>query len=219
MARAPIECQRVIAQVAANYHFREPPKAFVTLQELINDALRLLWDFISNLFHLTPSPSDNRVMADWIKQAWYCVGILCVIALIYVITLRLIKMFERARAASASVNSVSKIMNSADWRSEAERLGSREDWRFACRALYMSGLRLLDESRILVYSPSRTNYECWRALAKHNNLQANFGCMTEITDRIWFGNSIASRSDFEQCLKCLQNIVDENALTGDSVHE
>jgi Domain of unknown function (DUF4129) len=151
-------------------------------------------------------PSDTRAVSNLIKNIWYLVGFLCVLVLIYLLAFNFWRRFKRTSVPSLNAVTVSKLIMSEDWRNEARRLAEESNWRAACRALYMSCLRMFDEAAILPFAVSRTNYEYWYALAKEKGIQTNFRQLANVVDQTWFGKQVASQPDFEQCSKLLDDI-------------
>jgi hypothetical protein len=195
-----------IADVSRHYHFRETPQGLTAAQEWITNLLHWLSDLLARLFALAPMPSDTRAVSNLIKNIWYLVGFLCVLVLIYLLAFNFWRRFKRTSVPSLNAVTVSKLIMSEDWRNEARRLAEESNWRAACRALYMSCLRMFDEAAILPFAVSRTNYEYWYALAKEKGIQTNFRQLANVVDQTWFGKQVASQPDFEQCSKLLDDI-------------
>jgi hypothetical protein len=200
-----------IADVSQHYHFQEMPGMVTNLQEWFTNFARWLADLLARLFSLTPIASDTRAFGDAIKHLWYVVGFLCALGLLYVVVRRTWEVLSKASAAQAGVQSASKILDSADWMKEANQLADQGDWRFACRALYMACLRMLDEAGVLAFGASRTNYEYWYALQKEKEIQMRFRELADVIDQSWFGNRDVGRPDFRKCSELLKEIAQEIA--------
>jgi hypothetical protein len=198
-----------IADVSQHYHFQEMPGVVTNLQEWISNAIRWLVDLLARLFSLTPMTSDTRAFGDVMKHIWYIVGFLCALALILVIAKRAWDAMRGSAGKAGGVQGVTRTMNAGDWKKEANLLADKGDWRFGCRALYMSSLRLLDEAGVLSYGPSRTNYEYWYALKKEKGIQQHFRELADVIDESWFGNRTVGQGEFKKCSTLLTDIEQE----------
>src|SRR5207302_11114168 len=83
---------------------------------------------------------------------------------------------------------------------EAGQLAEKQEWKNACRALYLSVLRLFAERDICEFMPARTNYEYYYVLARYPGLQGGFEDLATRVERIWFGGAEALSSDYDTCL-------------------
>ena len=198
-----------IADVSQHYHFQEMPGVVNNLQEWMTNAIRWLADLLSRLFSLSPMASDTRGFGDLMKHIWYVVGFLCALALILVIVKRTYDMLRGVAGKAGTVQGVTRIMNSGEWKREADKLAEQSNWRMACRALYMSTLRLFDEASVLSFGPSRTNYEYWYALKKEKEIQKHFRELADFIDESWFGNRDVGQTDFKKCSSLLTEIETE----------
>jgi hypothetical protein len=185
------------------------PGVVTNLQEWITNAIRWVADLVSRLFSMTPMASDTRAFGDVIKHLWYVVGFLCSLALLYVIFRRSWELLRKSGAGAAGAQGTTRIMDSSDWRKEANKLAEQGNWRFGCRALYMASLRIFDEAGVLSFGPSRTNYEYWYALQKEKAIQKHFRELADVIDESWFGNRSAGQADFRKCAMLLEEIEKE----------
>lgn len=198
-----------IADVSQHYHFQELPGAISNMQEWITSAIRMIAEMIAKLLSITPAASDTRGFGDAMKWVWYIVGFLCFLAIVYVVISRTWQILRKNSSGTGGVSKSSRIFDSADWKKEASDLAAKADWRYGCRALYMSSLRKLDEAGVLSFGPSRTNYEYWYALQKEKTIQKLFREMANVIDESWFGNRNAGQSDFDNCSNLLAQIESE----------
>lgn len=73
----------------------------------------------------------------------------------------------------------------------------------------MSCLHLLDENKIAVFAPTKTNYEYFYTLKQKPTIAVHFRPLVDTVELIWFGNKEAEESDYIDCLNLLTDI--ENA--------
>ena len=92
------------------------------------------------------------------------------------------------------------LLNADSWKQQGEALATKLAWREACRALYFSLLKRLDEKGVAEYMPTRTNYEYWYALARNKTIALQFREIANIVEASWFGNRSASNVDYQHLL-------------------
>ena len=197
-----------IEQVASGYRYNKPPDLLVTVQELVARFLRFLYDLLNMLHINAPGLTDSHAVSNVLRVILVFLGIACLTALVVVLARRVKQIRltnERTKIVGASA---SRLLTADDWQAEAERLAAGAQWREACRALYFSLLRLLDERGILQFSPTRTNYEYFYALVRKKELAETFRTLVSLVESTWFGNYHAERGDYDRCKQLVQAAID-----------
>jgi hypothetical protein len=59
----------------------------------------------------------------------------------------------------------------------------------------------LDEQKILVYTPTRSNYEYYYALHGKGGLQGGFRKLADLVEELWFGNRQAGQEEYDSCVQ------------------
>jgi hypothetical protein len=192
----------IIQDVAKNYRYHKPPGFIIFIQDLITKLMRLLSDFLSSLHFYVPA-HDTRMVGNLLKFAWFGAGAIGVLAVSYYAWRRL-KQLKIADQNAKRGQTASEIFLNADaWRKQADELAAKKEWKEACRALYFSLLKRLDEKGVVEFMPTRTNYEYWYALARHKPIAVPFRQIANIVESSWFGNRNATTDDYDQCVEFL----------------
>jgi hypothetical protein len=194
-----------IADVAGRYHYHKPPEFLVYLQEMLSRILRFIKDLLEQLHLFNSDFSDTRMVGNLMQVLLYAAGTLCALIIIYLVFMRMTKLTQMSRLARAGATNSQMLLTSQGWLAEAKSLAEKEHYKSACRAAYLSFLRLLDEQEIAPFSPTRTNYEYWYQLNKSREIQVAFGNLADIVELVWFGNKQAVRADFERCLELIES--------------
>lgn len=194
-----------IADVASRYHYHKPPELLVYMQELLSRILRFIKDLLEQLHLFNSDFSDTRMVGNLMQVLLYAAGTLCALIIIYLVFMRMTKLTQMSRLARAGASNSEMLLTSEGWLSEAKSLAEKEHYKSACRAAYLSFLRLLDEQKIAPFSPTRTNYEYWYQLSRSREIQIAFRNLADIVELVWFGNKQAERTDFERCLELIES--------------
>ena len=205
-----------IAEVASRYHYHKPPEFLVYLQELLSRILRFIKDLLEQLHLFNSDFSDTRMVGNLMQVLLYAAGTLCALIIIYLVFMRMTKLTQMSRLARAGATNSEMLLTSQGWLAEAKSLAEKEHYKSACRAAYLSFLRLLDEEEIAPFSPTRTNYEYWYQLSKSREIQVAFRNLADIVELVWFGNKQAVRADFEHCLELIESARPAIARLGES---
>lgn len=195
----PVDITPIITEVAKQYHYTKPIGALVFLQEHVLLALRWLHDFFENFHIFTPGTADTHAAATVMQALLLTAGIGCVALLACFMWKRMGQLSSQSQLAKRGAAAFSKVLDSAGWQAEANAAAAQEEWKQACRSMYFALLLKLQEHEILTFSPTRTNYECWYALASKKRLARLFREMAEVVELVWFGNQLAEKSDYERC--------------------
>ena len=198
-----------IATVAMGYKFHEPPHLLVVLQDQIAVCLRWLTDLLYSLKVVLPGIADTRAVGNFIEWFLYAGGLVSALALISLVWLTLQKLQTKGSVASSSTQDRESTFDYALWLQEAQRLASTGDFKSATRAIYLSLLRLLDESNISAFAPTKTNYEYFHALSAYPRIQFTFRQLASRIEEIWFGQHLTSQDDYILCVKNLEMVRDE----------
>jgi hypothetical protein len=189
-----------IAEVAKNYDYKEPPSFLVMFQDWIAYVLRTISDFLGSFKIIIPGLSDVSTVSSIMQFLLYLAGIAAAGAVMYLVWNRLGYLNTQTQLARGGKAITQSLLDSAGWRNEAGELATKAEWRDACRAIYLSLLRLLSEKHIAEFAPTRTNYEYFYMLASHPRLQHGFREVASRVESIWFGGADASESDYQYCL-------------------
>jgi Domain of unknown function (DUF4129) len=198
-----------IAQVAMSYNYKKPPDLLVKIQEWIEKALRWLSDWLNSIQIKVPGLTDSRMASTVLQVILWLIGVVCLILLLVALWNHLKQLKLQTQLARKGQTISGQLLNASAWRSEGERLAAGGNFKEACRASYFSALRLLDEEKIVEFSPTRTNYEYWYALAKTKKLAQNFRALAYLVEMVWFGNRQADKADYEESMSLLKLIESE----------
>ncbi len=194
-----------ISDVAKHYHYHKPPEFLVYVQEMLSRVLRFLKDLFEQLHLFNSGFSDTRMVGNLMQILLYIAGGLCALIVIYLVFSRMTKLTQMSKLARGGALESERLLTSEGWLSEARELAEKQHFKAACRAAYLSFLRLLDESQIAPFAPTKTNYEYWYQLSKNREIQSTFRKMADTVELVWFGNKNAGREDFEHCLDLIED--------------
>lgn len=219
------DVSQIVEEVARAYDYRQPPGILVKLQELIDDAMRAIQDFLNALTVRIPGVGDTSLIGNIMQIVVIVIGCACVVLVMYALFKRLRNLQKQKQLSSGGAVVLELELDSKGWQAEAERLAQKKEYREALRALYFSFLRRLDEVEILKFSPTRTNYEYWYALARNKQMQQDFRDLADIVEDSWFGWLQPTNQDYERSLakvKTLDQLISSEvasrpASTGDAV--
>lgn len=194
-----------IAEVSKNYLHHETPGWLVRWQELLQQLQQWwyeLWERIFNSQHGS-GPTDSRGFSTLLQYGLYVAGLIAFVGICYLLWRRVLRLNEEKISTTRGASSMEKILDSEGYRQEAERLASAENYKGACRALYLCLLQYMHEKTVAVFAPAKTNYEYRYLLLSYPTLQSSFMELAEIVEVVWFGNKTAERSDYAECLEIL----------------
>ncbi|MBI1269641.1 DUF4129 domain-containing protein [bacterium] len=198
----------VLEELSKEYNFQETPEFIKSLQHLWSELMRIINDLLRH-FRPIQGPTDTSALSDLLQIGLIIAGCLSVGLVIFLAVNKINKAKKLSNAAFKGAEEVEELLDSAGWRRRAKELKDRNDWNKACRALYLSVLYLLDEKSVLSYTPTRSNYEYWYALAARKEIQASFRELADRVDLIWFGEYTASAADYQTCQDLSQLIENE----------
>lgn len=104
----------------------------------------------------------------------------------------------------ASINHVS----TAGWLQRAQKFKQQANYREACRCLYMATLQQLNDRQLVPHQLSRTDREYLQSIQNLPHPQP-YELLLLTHEQLYFGNTQASLSLFEQCQQAYQQIKDE----------
>lgn len=198
-----------IARVALGYKYHAPPGFVVIVQNWIEQALRFLYEWLLSLRIMAPGLTDFS-FASRIMQAVLCLaGVGCLVMIFYVFFTRWQTILAKGDQLRHGEISSTPLLNAADWLSESKRLAAFSNFKEACRAAYFASLHLIDENQILAFSPSRTNYEYYRALGRGTKIADTFHTLIDRQENIWFGSKTATEADYLVCSQAFEQIRSE----------
>lgn len=204
----------IISEVSKNYQYRKPPDALVFIQDMIEKLRRYLLDLLSQLHLVMPDYQTKTSMVGNVMQFVLIIaGILAVGLLVWLVYRRLTLLNAQAMLAKRGQLASDEIKDADAWKRHATELADQRDYKLACRALYMSLLKRMEQKEVLEFVPTRTNYEYWYALARNKSLAVMFRELANVVEASWFGNRMAGEDDYRQCLKLLSDAEGEiNAI-------
>ncbi len=197
------DVSKPLTEMAGDYQFKDPPQFLVSLQDFIQRLLRNLIDFLRQFKIDFGNIADTRSVGDFMQIIIFIALVLVLGLVVYTLSLRLRHLQKQAQLARVGLASGMEILDSNTWKLKAEEHAGKENWKDACRALYMSSLYLMDERGVLNFIATRTNYEYYYALSSHKKIRPVFRDLVNIVEGIWFGNEQAQQDDFENCKKLL----------------
>ena len=198
-----------LSKVSSHYHFHRPPAFVDTLREWLGKLARMLHDTLNELFGQHGSSMDSRSLSALLQVLVYVLGIAAAIAVVYLLTRKLAAAGQEAAQTVRGATTVEEILDAAGWRKQADKLAEKQDYRGACRALYLCLLQDFDEHGIAKFAPTKTNYEYAYLLAGHPGMQSKFRQMADLVETIWFGNRRADEPEYQESLSQLRDIESE----------
>ena len=206
------EITNQIASVAANYKYKQPPDILMQIQEMVQRVLRFIHDLLAALHVDLPAVTDTRMASNIMQIMLWIAGSICLILFIWAMWTRLDHLKHQAQLARKGQTTFNEILDSNGWKEQAQSLATQGKWREACRALYFASLRNMDESKILEYSPSRSNYEYFYSLTRQPIIAKDFRRLAGLVEAVWFGKRTATQADFDELNSLLSSIEKECAL-------
>ncbi|MBP9094622.1 DUF4129 domain-containing protein [bacterium] len=194
-----------IAEVAKDYDYQQPPGLLIKIQEIITSIIRAIHDLLSLIELPQTGSSDTKLVGDLLQTLVLIVAVIAA-AVVTIVIVRRLKQIETERLAGGQLIVRESELDSKGWRSLATQLLEENSTKEACRAIYMSCLRLLDEDKIAVFAPTKTNYEYFYALKQKPSIAQYFRPLVDTVELIWFGNKEAEKSDYTDCLNLLDEI-------------
>jgi hypothetical protein len=204
------EISNQIASVAANYNYKQPPDLLIQFQNWVQTILRFIHDFLSALHIELPAVTDTRMASNVMQVMLWIAGSICLILFIWAMWNRLNQLKYQSQLARKG-QSASETLDATGWKEQALALAAQGKWREACRALYFAALRNMDESKILEYSPSRSNYEYYYSLTRQPMIAKEFRRLANLVEAVRFGKRTATQADFEELNDLLSGIEKECA--------
>jgi len=199
-----------IAAVAGKYNYKKPPDLLIQMQEWVDKAWRFVTDLLSSLRINMPGMADTNVVGNIMQILIFLVGALCLLVIVFFAIKRMGQLSAQAQLAKKGQSAAYRLLDAQGWKQEASALAEKNDWREACRALYMSSLRTMHENAVIEFAPTRTNYEYWYALAPRSEMLARaFKSLANQVELVWFGNKQASPEDYKQIGENLQKLEEE----------
>lgn len=195
--------------LADKYHYHKPPDAVIHFQDLMRQILQWIWEWLDALTIRVPGPTDSRPVSSVLIIAVVIGGVIALIAAVTVINKKIKNTASEAKSKTRGLASVEKILNSAELKQQAQQQAASNDFKSACRSLYLSLLQLMHEKEIAIFAPAKTNYEYSYLLAKHRDLQAGFKDLANTVELVWFGTKPAGAKDYEECSTLLTKLETE----------
>src|SRR5579883_1303337 len=179
-----------LAEVSKAYAHHETPFWLLRWQELMQQLQQwwqAFWDKFLNA-HRGAGFCDNRGFSSLLQYAIYIAGFIAFLTICYLLWRRAVRLTEQKNSTTRGAAAVEKILDSEGYRQEAERLFSVQNYKGACRALYLCLLQDMHEKSVAVFAPAKTNYEYRYLLLHFPALKEAFMRLAEIVESVWFGN-------------------------------
>lgn len=194
-----------IAEIAKDYDYQQPPGLLIKIQEIVTSIIRAIHDLLRLIELPQTGSSDTKLVGDLLQTLVLIVAVLAAVVVAIVIV-RQLKQAKTQRLAGGELIVRESELDSSGWRSFAGQLLKENSTKEACRAIYMSCLRLLDEDKIAVFAPTKTNYEYFYTLKQKPTIAQHFRPLVDTVELIWFGNKEAEERDYIDCLNLLDKI-------------
>jgi len=195
-----------IDQIAQSYQYPQSPQLLLGMQELLTRMWRMLGELLSLLKIQLPGSADSRLASSLLQALWYMAACVALFVTVYLLSRHWQKWQKQQLKPSGLKSSSLAPLSALAWRHQAEQLSAQGQHREACRALYLSLLRLLHEREIAPFAPHKTNYEYAFILSNHPQLQKDFKEMVLQIEDIWFGDKAADQEDYQSLCTLLTSI-------------
>ena len=97
-----------------------------------------------------------------------------------------------------------QILTPAQYRSEAEELYRKGEYRAAIRSLFLSFLRALEQKGYVVFIKNKTNREYLNELRTRRPVGQGVETFTRIYEETWYGMKACSSDDYESARKAYE---------------
>lgn len=199
------DLSEIITRVAGRYQYQETPSVLTMLQDFLERLLQALSDLLASWHLPTLGLADSRLAGNLMQLAWYAAAALALVAISVWLGKHIAAGHSAWGRSAHPLPVIIKTTTSIHWRQQAEQLAENRLYKEACRALYLSLLQSLHESKLIPFAAGKTNYEYLQALSSHHSLQVLFRQIVRPLENIWFGNQPASESLYRQMRQNLDN--------------
>ena len=200
------DVSREISQVADGYRYHKPPALLESARDFLAQLLRKIMQIIHDLFQRHGGTSDARSMSGVIQFAVYLCGVLAVFALFYLLLKQMKSSVASKTDTVRGAREVEALLDANGWKAQADKLAAVQEYKPACRAIYLSLLQNMHEHHIAEFAPAKTNFEYSYSLAKYPDIQLEFRKLSDLVEVIWFGNKEATRDDYDQSVTFLAQV-------------
>jgi hypothetical protein len=199
----PHDISKELAEVGRSYYFAEQPGFVRDLMQWAAKVVRSIVEFFREIFRHDQGAMDSHGMSFLLQVAIWAVGIVGVGLLAWALIYRARHYKKLIAQQVRGAADVEELHDSAGWKRQAEALAQQEDYKGACRAVYLSLLQDLHERGVAEFAPARTNYEYSYALSRHPQIQQRFRVVADRVELIWFGDRDATGDDYQSALRDL----------------
>lgn len=203
------DVSKALTEMSGNYQFKDPPQILVSLQDFVAKMLRNLVDFLRQFKIDFGDIADTKSVGNVMQIIIVAGMVVVLIMVVYTLSRRFKDLQKQAQLARVGLASGMEILDSKAWKLRAQEYAQNQNWKDACRAVYMSSLYLMDENSVLSFVATRTNYEYYYALSSFKKIRQPFRELVNIVERIWFGDETAEASDYDDCIKFLNEMESE----------
>jgi hypothetical protein len=201
-----------IETVAKDYQYHKVPQILIDIQNFVHEILlriRELWYWLKKLLaQFLPSPTNSSLASDLLRICVLLAGIVGLFLLVYFLGKKFWFTTNTKQKIVKNNAVLETFFNAQAWKQKAEQLVNANDFRSACRALFLSGLQDLDEKDIAPFAPTKTNYEYTYLLASFPQIKSSFKELADLVEPIWYGYEIANKEDYLNCLTKLNELED-----------
>lgn len=198
-----------LEKLAGEFQFKDPPDFLVQLQEMSSYILRAVADFLRQFKIILPGAADTSAVGNLVQVLVIVIGVACLAAVLFLTFTKMRLLKAQAQLAKRGAVSLEEMLDSKGWHERATTMAQQKNFGEACRALYLSIIYRLDESKILAFAPTRSNYEYWYALSGKEGLQRGFRRLSDMVELMWFGDHDATIEDFEYCQRLFTTLETE----------
>ncbi|MBY0359031.1 MAG: DUF4129 domain-containing protein [Candidatus Obscuribacterales bacterium] len=199
-----------IEAVSHAYQGAYTPEFLVQIQNFLYELWRLFIVWLNSLQGPEAGPVDSTPLSNFLQILLYLAGAVGLVALIFIATKRWQNIRKIQKNAVHGASAIEKISDFQSLKIEAQIYAKKGDFKLACRALYLSLLQLLHESKIVQFAPTKTNYEYTYMLAAKPLMKERFKQIANLIELVWFGDREAGKDDYDLCLQLV--VAAENDL-------
>lgn len=189
-----------IADILSRSEFRAAKTgAIEKFIESIRDWIEKQIERIVRLFDSDFSFGDTKTLST-------IIALVSIVFLVFLLIYIVLKIRRKRRFTSNATEAVEDLGGSQEMLDGAARMAAAGDYRTAIRLVYMATLYRLDESGLIRFDRTRTNWEYLTSLRKHSDLYQTMRPITMSFDRKWYGHESSNRDDYANFLSAYQAV-------------
>lgn len=179
----------------------------------LGKAFRQAQEWVNYTFF---GPEGNRLgLPNWVPPDWFLQVLFWIILGLLLLWLGWFlyppvrSLFEAARWADGprvpQPRAAAQALTPAEWQRRSRQAYHSQNYREACRALYMAALQQLNDRHLIQQQPSRTDGEYLTLLETVPNASA-YDVLIRTHERLCFSHAAVSADAYEQCARAYQEI-------------